>query len=192
MGFSLIVFLSAAIMLILFAYFVNNYNMTTVKSNLNNKYYKVRNLQDKQKAANILAKIEMNYEKLINHLKDNKSSFPQKEKYINRLIDYLDEIQISEKPQFVYGTSYSINKGKRIVFCIRDKEDNLHDMNVIMYVALHELSHVACPEFGHGELFKNVFYFIAKTAVSINIYNPVDYSILPQKYCGLKLTSSIL
>jgi hypothetical protein len=175
---------------ILFA--INNFKMTTIRATINNKYYTVRDLHDKQKAANTLAKIETNYQELINYLRVNKSNLQSQEKYINRLIDYYDKISISEKPHFTFGTSYSINKGKIIVFCIRDENDKLHDINLVMYVALHELSHVACPEFGHGDLFKNVFHFLVKTAVEINIYNPVDYNLLPQNYCGLKLTSSIL
>ena len=188
----IIIAISIFIILSLFMLFVNNIKMITVKSPLNNKKYLVRNLTDKQKAANILAAIEINYEKLINYLKDNKSNFQQKEKFINRLIDYVDEIAISEKSEYSFGTSYSINKGKSIVFCIRDENDKLHDINLIMYVALHELSHVACPEYGHGDLFKKVFHFVAKTAVDIGIYSPIDYELSPQKYCGLKLTSSIV
>ena len=56
-------------------------------------------------------------------------------------------------------TSYSINKGEEIVFCLRCKKTNqLHNINELMYVAIHEISHVACPEIGPMCCAKNFMF----------------------------------
>ena len=49
---------------------INN-EVTYVKSTLDNKEYLVRNVDDKQDAANLLSKMSMNINKLIDFLKRN-------------------------------------------------------------------------------------------------------------------------
>ena len=65
-------------------------------------------------------------------------------------------------------------------------------MNVVMYVTIHELAHVACPEIGHTELFKKIFTFLLQVSMQINIYKHVDYSMYNTEYCGLTITESII
>src|SRR5438445_471854 len=79
--------------------------------------------------------------------------------YIEQLKERMSNVIISESSENNGYTSYSINKGEQIVFCLRSKKDNnhLHDLNLLMYVALHEMAHVACPEIGHTDLFKEIF-----------------------------------
>ena len=60
-----------------------------------------------------------------------------------------------------YETSKKINKGEEIVFCLRSIPDNkLHNINELMYVAIHEIAHVGCPEIGHTSLFKKINFII--------------------------------
>jgi hypothetical protein len=61
-----------------------------------------------------------------------------------------------------------------------------------MYVALHEISHIACPEYGHGPLFKKIFGFITQVAIELNIYVHVDFNKSPEEYCGIYITESII
>ena len=62
----------------------------------------------------------------------------------------------------------------------------------MMYVALHEISHIACPEIGHTPLFKNIFAFFTNKANDLNLYQIVDYAEQPVEYCGMILSSSIV
>ena len=56
-------------------------------------------------------------------------------------------------------TSYTINKGQEMAVCLRSKNDKkIHDINEIMYVIIHEISHIACPELGHTKLFLKIKY----------------------------------
>jgi hypothetical protein len=61
-----------------------------------------------------------------------------------------------------------------------------------MYVALHEMAHIACPEIGHGELFKKIFNFLTLRAIDIGLYTNDDYAQNPVEYCGMVLSSSIV
>ena len=90
-------------------------------------------------------------------------------------------------------TSYTVNKGERIVFCLRAKLINtIHDLNTLMYVVIHELAHVGCPEFGHTPLFREIFKFLLIESVKINIYTPIDYRKYPKNYCGMEINEYLL
>lgn len=98
-----------------------------------------------------------------------------------------------ETPQDEKYTSYTINKGEKIVFCLRSKLlDNIHDTNTLMYVVIHEMAHVGCPEYGHTPLFKKIFKFLLQQSIVIGIYKPVDYRINPQNYCGMTINEYLL
>lgn len=90
-------------------------------------------------------------------------------------------------------TSFTVNKGEKISLCLIDKGTfKLHDYNLIMYVAIHELAHVACPEVGHGDLFADIFKFLLEIAININIYKYDNMRQNPRYYCGILLDSYIL
>lgn len=168
-------------------------NLIIVKSQIDNNYYWVRNKQNKSMASNILAKIKINIIKLVDHLKENKNKFPENLSHIKDLISRTKVINIMETPQDDKYTSYTINKGEKIVFCLRSKIfDELHDMNTLMYVVIHELAHVGCPEYGHTPLFKKIFKFLLKQSIEINIYESIDYRIKPQNYCGMVINEYLL
>ena len=57
--------------------------------------------------------------------------------------------------------SYTINK-KRIHLCLKDETGNYYDKNMLIYVLLHELAHVRCPEIGHTEKFHTIFRELLK------------------------------
>ena len=174
-----------------------NPGMTYVKSDLDGKYYLVRNVSDKQEGANTLAKIRQNILTLSSYLEKNKSAqqYARYGEYIDLLNEKADSIIIVESTQDSIYTSYSVNKGEQIVFCLRSRKlpNNLHDLNLLMYVVLHEISHVACPIYdNHGPLFKEIFAFITTTAIELGMYRKIDFANDAQDYCGLMITDSIV
>ena len=174
---------------------VKNDNTIYIKSNIDNKLYLVKNLTDKQSAADLLADIHNNMILLVDYLYKHKDDkFKENKEYIYQLKKKIDGIIISENNDGNNNTSYSINKGEQIVFCIRSKKniDKLHNINLLMYVTIHELAHVACPEYGHTPLFKDIFYFLIKAAIEINIYKKVDFKNNPLEYCGIIINDSII
>ena len=193
--FLLIVFI-ILIFIILFFVYNNLYkydNLVKIKSPIDNDYYWVRNKTDKFQAANTLAKIKINMKKLVSYLQKNQSKFPENMSYIKDLVSRTKKINIMETPQDEKYTSYTINKGEKIVFCLRSKLlDNIHDMNTLMYVVIHEMAHVGCPEYGHTPLFKKIFKFLLEQSIVIGIYKPIDYRINPQNYCGMTINEYLL
>jgi predicted metal-dependent hydrolase len=90
-------------------------------------------------------------------------------------------------------TAYSENKGKKLAFCLnKEKHNNNHliDENTLMFVALHELSHIATESIGHNKEFWDNFKFLLKEAQDAGLYNMVDYSKENTEYCGMTITDN--
>lgn len=192
----LLIFFIIIIFVILYLFYNKIYkydNLVKTQSTIDYEYYWVRDKQDKVLAANTLAKIKLNMIKLVDYLKNNSSKFPENMSYIKDLVSRTKTINIMETPQDEKYTSYTINKGEKIVFCLRSKVlENIHDMNTLMYVVIHEMGHVGCPEYGHTPLFKKIFKFLLEQSIQIDIYDPIDYRIKPQPYCGMTINEYIL
>ena len=174
---------------------MNKSEVTYIESYLDKNNYLVRNEPDKYEAANLLANIMGRIHQLRAHLIENNNSYDEFKPYIERLANNLKPgyTQVYETEPGSEYTSYSVNKGEELVFCLRSKENNqLHDINLMMYVALHEISHIACPEIGHTPLFKKIFAFFTEKADQLNLYQIVDYGEQPVEYCGMILSSSIV
>lgn len=167
---------------------INN-EVIYIKSTIDNKDYLVRNVDDKQKAANLLSQMSLNIDKLLNYLKNKFDSKP-----IKRLINKYDPNNITESSANSKYTSYSVNKGEKIVLCIRSRDDNakLIDINTLMFVSLHELAHIMTVSVGHTDEFWTNFKFLLTHAIKLNIYKEIDYSKNPKKYCGITITDSPL
>ena len=101
---------------------------------------------------------------------------------------------LSELHKGSTNTSYSINKGEKIVFCLRmrDEGNNLVDENTLTYVAVHELAHVATKEIGHVPIYWENFKWLLTIAKEKGIYKYVNYSDKPQSYCGLLISNNVL
>ena len=81
---------------------------------------------------------------------------------------------------FANNKSFTINKS-RVNLCLKDKEGNYYDDNMLMYVALDELAHVMCDEIGHTDKFHEIFDKLLEKAAAHGIYDP---SIPPiSNYC---------
>lgn len=190
-SFEIIIFLFILILIVLS---VNNkkYKIVYITSDIDNTKYQVQDHKDKRKAANLLAQIRANIFKLANHLSKNIEKFKENEPYIKQLTSRIYDTKMSEGFGEEGYTSYTINKGDEIVFCLRNENGDLHNINLLMYVVLHEISHVACPEQGHTDLFKKIFAFIVETAISIDVYTKIDFYNNPVRYCGLTISDSIV
>ncbi len=191
------IFLIFLIFIFLYIFFyLNNDEIIYVLANDGKKYLVYKDGYNIEK-ANLLSKIVSNMFKLKTHLVKNKNNFPDFKKYIDLLDDNLNENTVFyESDPNTNLTSYSVNKGEEIAMCIKSKKNGqLHNINLLMYVAIHEMSHIACPESGensHGPLFKQIFHKFLEEAINIGIYTKYDYSTYPTEYCGMTLNTSII
>ena len=169
-------------------------DVTYMKSTIDNKEYLVRNLPDKQEAANILAQIREGLTKIVDHLYENKEKEKDKIKDIERLKKNYRPDNITESSPGNKYTSYSINKGEKLVFCIRAKgvTTPLEDINTLMFVAIHELAHLMTKEIGHPPIFWENMKYLLKKAIELGVYKKQNFEKKPVSYCGTKITNSPL
>ena len=191
---------------ILYIYLENkSYDVTYVKSTIDGNEYLVRNMDDKQDAANLLAKIRQKLTSLTQYLVNlddtklseylnNPENVEQMRENINRLNERFKPNNLSESTPHEKYTSYSVNKGEKIVFCLRsrDKLEKLVQENIIVFVALHELAHVMTKSVGHTDEFWENFQFILKIAVKNKLYTNTNYNDSPVEYCGTQITDTPL
>lgn len=191
----LVILLIILIIVISIFYWYYFKSMTFLQSPLDQNYYMVRDLADNTTAVIMLSTIKLNILKLNDYLVQNKSDkYKDYKLYIEQLDGRIKSVSIAESRETSSSTSYSVNKGEELVFCLRSKKEwnKFHNFNTIMYVALHEISHIACPEYGHGPLFKKIFAFITEIAIELNIYTHIDFNKSPEEYCGIYITESII
>jgi len=167
---------------------------TYVKSSVDNKYYLVRDLPDKQQVADNLAYIKKNIKTMVSYM--SKNSPDNFKPYVERLNKKINNVIILENVRDFYYTSYSVNKGEQLVFCMRSRKDGSkeqkHSVNLMMYVVLHEIAHIACPEYGHGQLFKEIFKHFTEIAIQLDLYEMIDFRSNPTEYCGMTIYDSIV
>ena len=180
-------FICIILVTILYIHFENKQSdVVYIKSKVDNRKYLVRNLGDKQEAADLLATIRRNLIKLTQELKKkNKSNVD-----IDRMVNNFNPNNITESDENNKYTSYSVNKGEKIVFCVRsrDEKKKLVKLNIMMFVALHELAHTMTESIGHTQEFWDNFRVLLRNARKMGIYKRINYNENPVDYCGTKIT----
>lgn len=171
--------------------FSSNYPLVSVKSTVDGREYKVRDMSDKQYAADLLAKVRIKLTDLTNYL-ENK--YPDKQQVRMMVSNFRsDPNRFIEATPDAAHTSYSINKGQEIHLCLRQRSganESLVDENVMVFVGLHELAHVCTESIGHGPDFWNNFGWLLKEAEAKGVYRYTDFKAQPVSYCGMSITDS--
>lgn len=229
------------LIIIIYKYFEGqSYDIVMVKSNINGKSYLVRNLENKQEAADLLGTIAIKLEKLVNIINDSgyeviydkyikptldKESQGEKEiknenkdslegqnggssetqqlastikmklkEDIRRLYKNFNPEAFSETTPDAKYTSYSVNKGEKIVFCLRDKKEGekLVKENIMTFVSIHELAHLMTKSIGHEPEFWSNFKLLLKISIDNGIYKNIDFNNTPKPYCGIQITDTPL
>ena len=164
-------------------YIRKSLHLSLVTSTVDGEKYLVRNLKDNVQAANYLSDISQSLERLIESVKNKKS----KRESIDRL-DNFNSKKITENIPGSMYVAYSVNKGEELSICIRDKEtEDFLDRNTVIFVAIHELSHVMTKSVGHKSEFWQNFKFLLEQAKEAGLHQPVDYKQKPEEYCGMKI-----
>jgi hypothetical protein len=169
----------------------NAYPTVQVKSTVDGKEYKVRDLPDKQHAANLLATLRVKLVKLCDTLEKKYPDKPQVKLMVQNFRS--DPERFLEATPDSEHTSSTVNKGESIHMCLRQRDgtdESLVDENVMMFVALHEFAHVCTESIGHGPDFWNNFGWLLKEAEAMNLYRYTDFAAHPVSYCGVHITDS--
>jgi hypothetical protein len=153
-----------------------------------NKYC-VRERANLKAAADLLAKTTAQCKKLVAYTAEKHPS----DERVKRLVKGYNPQRIMETLPTSQYTAYSENKGEKLAFCLNKKKDdstNLIDEHTLMFVAIHELSHVMTKSIGHKSDFWENFKFMLQNAKEAGIHEPKDYKKQPAEYCSMKLTDN--
>ena len=167
----------------------SDYPIVSVKSGVDGQSYNVRDMPDKQEAADMMAKVRIKMNKLKIHVE---SSYPDKPQVIQLSQNFeASSSRIYEATPEAEFTSYSVNKGESIHFCLRERQgenETLVHEDIVTFVAIHEMGHVITKTVGHGPDFWNNFAWLLQEAEHVGIYKHRDFRAHPVSYCGMKIT----
>jgi len=166
------------------------FNLKCIISDVDGNKYCVRERAKLQLAADLLASTTQKLKELVVYLG---KTYPDRTN-CKRLVENFNPQTVKEILPTSEYTAYSENKGEKLAFCTTTtkKGDTLIDPNTLMYVAIHELAHIATKSIGHTQEFWQNFKFLLQNAVKIKIYNPVNYKKKNKAYCGMKITDNPL
>ena len=162
------------------------FNLKCIISDVNGEKYCVRERKNMKKASDLIAKTAEKMKTLVSILEKKY----KKNEVVTRLVKNFNPKKIVEILPTSEYTAYSENKGQKIAFCLNVKkhdDTNLIDENTLMFVALHEMSHVATESIGHKKEFWDNFKFLIKEASEANLYTIEDYSKNNKEYCSMEI-----
>ena len=168
-----------------------NFPTTYVTSTIDGKSYKVRDMPDKQQAANMMATLRTKLVKLCEALEKKYPDKPQVKQMVRNF--RADPERFMEATPDSEHTSSTVNKGESIHMCLRQRDgpdESLVDENVMIFVALHEFAHVCTESIGHDSEFWNNFGWLLKEAEAMGLYRYTDFSAHPVSYCGVYITDA--
>lgn len=171
----------------------NTHTLVKIKSSIDEKFHMVRDLgtDDEKQAADTMAEIKRRLTIIVKHIQNKFKTDPDA-KFLNNNFNTNNilETDVTEK-----DTSYSINKGETISLCLRNKDKEnypIHDLNTLMFVSLHELTHLMTQTFGHDSEFTENFIIVLKEAKNLGLYDPINYNSHSVNYCGMEINKSPL
>ena len=149
--------------------------------------YRVQNLPDKEEAAQRMSEVRGNLQKLIEHVKQ------YQEEPFRRLVERFNPDVLEENDLGAQSTSYSENKGQKIVVCLRDKTTApfpLVEINIVMFVLIHEMAHLMTYSVGHTPEFWTNFRKLLHEGIQCGVYRAENYTKNPVQYCGMTISES--
>lgn len=157
---------------------------------------------EQDEASARLAYVNLFCVKLIKHMrnkyiigaysKKNGSDINHRKELTYRLMNNYNPDKIVENdPNNSINTSYVQDKGDVFAVCLRQKKNNrnkFHDLHIVEFVVLHELSHLASIGIGHDTEFWHNFKILLQEAKDCGIHDPINYRNNPTNYCSLDIT----
>jgi hypothetical protein len=173
-----------------FVYFKDDtFQLKCIVSTVDGNKYCVREREKLQDAADLLAGVTEKCKSLVDFCKN---TYPDVD-CVKRLVAGFNPQKIMETLPTSEYTAYSENKGEKLAFCLnrtKKGEDNMIDEHTLMFVAIHELAHIATKTIGHKSDFWENFKFLLQCAKEAGIHDPTDYKKSPTEYCGMKIHDS--
>ena len=142
------------------------------------KSFTVKKGKTQNESAQLLSEIDSRVIKII-------ARTTRKNQELGNLLNQKYSHKIISQGRSDSETSYTISK-KKMVFCLESKKTKqLHEINLMMYVVLHELAHLGTLSVGHGQEFKDNFSILLNVAQELKLYSSVSLS--GKEYCGMTI-----
>ena len=165
---------------------LDSFQLKCIVSTVDGEKYCVRERDRLQEAADLLATTAEQCKRLVNYMSKNYGS----DHRVKQLVGRFDPDVIIETLPTSEFTAYSENKGEKVAFCLNKKKhenDDLIDPHTLMFVSIHELTHIMTASTGHDDDFWENFKFLLEAAKEAGIHDPVDYKRAPVEYCGMNI-----
>lgn len=173
----------------IYNYFINSdqFQLKCVVSTIDGNKYCVRDRTKINAAADLLANTTDKCKQLVQYMSKKNPDNPM----VQRLVAGFNPQKVVETLPTSEYTAYSENKGEKIAFCLNPEKkgniDNLIDEHTLMFVAIHELSHVGTKSIGHKSEFWENFKILLENAKEAGIHEPIDYKKKPVEYCSMQI-----
>jgi hypothetical protein len=167
----------------------DSFNLKCIISTVDGNKYCVRERAKEQAAADLLATVTDKCKQLVEYVGEK---HPNDDR-VKRLVSGFNPQKVMETLPNSVHTAYSENKGEKVAFCLnrsKNNNDDLIDMSTLMFVAIHELSHIMTESIGHKSDFWQNFKFLLENAKTAGIHDPIDYKSSPKEYCGMKINDN--
>ena len=164
----------------------DDFQLKCIVSTVDGNKYCVREREKLQDAADMLANVNVKCKKLVDYMNEKHGS----DDNVKRLVNGYNPKRIMETLPTSEYTAFSENKGEKLAFCLnkqREGVSNMIDEHTLMFVALHELSHIATKSIGHKTEFWDNFKFLLQNAKESGVHVPEDYKKKPIEYCGMEI-----
>lgn len=122
--------------------------------------------------------------------KINPNKITENEKALLSLYNYLrkrynpDVLFEHVKKYYKDATSFSYNKGEKLVMCIRDNNGKLHEECVVVMVLIHELAHIGGPDWQHGKPFWLRYELLCDLVAQAGWFKNINKPLEKICYCG--------
>lgn len=187
------------ILFIMYEYQTNSiyeyFTSSNVVSSIDKRSYKVvGGFQNPNNAADMMAVLNKFIFEFLRFLKNkfivNKRGDTLEQEFVARVLkNYNPDVIFENNPKKGEETSFVVNKGDKFGICLRNKKNKqLHDIDLLKFVIIHELSHLGTIKYGHEYQFWSWFKFMLVQAKESGLYTPIDYNKYSDRYCGMNVT----
>lgn len=151
------------------------------------------------RAADTLATINGRVVDVLRHLRRRYpgGGGPRRAAVVRLLARYNPDNLAENSPRDPSGdTAYSMNKGALVALCLRERDPaasgdplvyDIHDLDTLTFVALHEVTHIAIDAIDHPAEFWATFRFLLEEAEAAGVYVSPDFARAPRVYCGVRI-----
>jgi hypothetical protein len=151
------------------------------------KKYRIYARNDSVEARKIMSELDNYGHAVIECLGEmllNGEIAPNRVYFVTALCERYNMLRIIEGKPDGKETSYVLNKDEELCLCLRNEKMEFHDMELLRYVLLHEMTHVGSIETEHEFEFESNFIWLQIVLERRGLFKRINFAKRPIKYCN--------